>query len=271
MATCSTFQSQKSFTKALLSSSTLKPPTNNSSLYEMQKRNPNLRQYVINKKIIFKKDDLTKEEIIFSICLPKYKKLDQRSVIERSRVALMNQNLYANTKEWLYVFFFENPDGVHFKITYDDKTDLFLIFDKFQYIFTTGETVQESLPENQPMILIQKFFVDWLAKLDKKKPYLKQWLKDYTLEGKFLGEINFDLSYEPKEFQFLYLLKKDMNNPLHRKFTTLNKTFADFFGVSFLKYSKTKYYSQEFRLNVQSAQSLNKKKIKGVSYIIFSK
>lgn len=53
-----------------------------------------------------------------------------------------------NTREWAYVYRFENPEGVHFRITYDYKTDLFLLFDKFQYIFTKGEEVQETLPEN---------------------------------------------------------------------------------------------------------------------------
>lgn len=88
------------------------------------------------------------------------------------------------------------------------------------------------------MILLQKFFVDWLNRLDKKKQYFKQWLKDFTLEGKFLGEINFDQSYESRDFLFLYLLKKDMDNPLHRKFPSLNKAFAEFFGVKFANFSK---------------------------------
>lgn len=102
--------------------------------------------------------------------------------------------------------------------------------------------MDETLIENQSMIYLQKFFISWLKTLNKWVPALKEWLTQYTLIGKYVGNINYDEEVKPKDFTFLYLIKKDMNKILEKNFVQVNKTFGQQFGIKFIKFQKTKFY-----------------------------
>lgn len=60
----------------------------NVSLYDNQIDKDLQSPYEINQKIVFKKDDKTKEEDILSIYLPNFYPLNQRLILEKAKVRM---------------------------------------------------------------------------------------------------------------------------------------------------------------------------------------
>lgn len=108
------------------------------SLYENKFGQDLMQPYEINKKIVFRKDDKTKEEVILSVYLPKFADLDQRIILEKAKVKIQDPKLFISTRMFHNIFYYDNIEGISFRITYDETSDLFLLSNKYQQLFTTG-------------------------------------------------------------------------------------------------------------------------------------
>ena len=67
---------------------------------------------------------------------------------------MQDPKIFISTKMFYYIYHFDNLEGTSFRITYDEKTDLFLLSNKYQQLFTKGTHIDESLIENQSMIYL---------------------------------------------------------------------------------------------------------------------